>query len=306
LPKGAHGADGDLEGNFPPWRRSLRPGRVILPPNVIGCVRGHEWSRECRQLRGDGQSARTGRMSAAPRRVTGLPDREGLMRFPNPRSAGSVRLQRYTHGSRRAAGGGRAPVKRIMLGGAIAIVLGSAALSVVVGYVANVPPADRRSESYAGHADPAVIAKLRVAQPRRLDPLPPSAVAAPVSPPVPDMPAGRPDLRSVPPRGRPTAASTSIRASISAEPVIAALQRPTTIASRISEATRFHVQVGVFTDRPSAEVIVQRLRALGFAVRLVGDRPFLVWVGGYLDRTTAESLRMHLHAVGIDATLAPG
>jgi cell division septation protein DedD len=234
------------------------------------------------------------------------------MRFPNLRSAGSVRLQRYTHGSRRGAWGGRAPVKRIILGGAVAIVLGSAALSVVVGYVANVPPAARRAASSAGHADPAAVAKLRVvplpppASRRRVDPPPASAVAAPVSPSVPDTPARRPDVQSVPPRGRPTAASTSMHASISAEPVIAALERPTTIASRISEATRFHVQVGAFTDRPSAEVIVQRLRALGFAVRLVGDRPFLVWVGGYLDRTTAESLRMHLHAVGIDATLAPG
>lgn len=233
------------------------------------------------------------------------------MRFPNAKSAGAVRVERYTHGSRRGTGGSRGSFPRIILGGVAAITLCSAALSFVVGYLANVSPPAKGAPPAVAHEDNSVIANPRIAPSPPLasrtpaDSLPLSATASAVRPFMPDTPTGRPDAGSVPPRARTTAAPVAIRVS-STELVMVPLERPATIASGMSEAARFHVQVGAFMDRPSAEVIVQRLRALGFAVRLVGDRPFLVWVGGYLDRTTAESLRMHLHAVGIDATLAPG
>ncbi len=66
---------------------------------------------------------------------------------------------------------------------------------------------------------------------------------------------------------------------------------------------RYHVQVGALADRAAAEELAGRVRALGYAVRVVGAQPFLVWVGGYLDEPTAGRLLTHLRGQGFDAVL---
>jgi hypothetical protein len=66
---------------------------------------------------------------------------------------------------------------------------------------------------------------------------------------------------------------------------------------------RYRVQVGALADRASAEELAERLRVLGYAVRIVGSKPFLVWVGGYLDEPTAGRLVSRLRGQGFDAVL---
>jgi cell division septation protein DedD len=66
---------------------------------------------------------------------------------------------------------------------------------------------------------------------------------------------------------------------------------------------RYHVQVGALTDQAAAEALVRRLRALGYAVRIVGAQPYLVWVGGYLDAPTAARLISRLRGQGFNAVL---
>jgi cell division protein FtsN len=66
---------------------------------------------------------------------------------------------------------------------------------------------------------------------------------------------------------------------------------------------RYHVQVGAFGDKQAAEELTTRLRALGYAARIVGAQPFLVLVGGYLDEPTASRLVSHLRGQGFDAVL---
>jgi hypothetical protein len=66
---------------------------------------------------------------------------------------------------------------------------------------------------------------------------------------------------------------------------------------------RYHVQVGALADKAAAEELAGRVRALGYAVRVVGAQPFLVWVGGYLDEPTAGRLLSHLQGQGFDAVL---
>lgn len=66
---------------------------------------------------------------------------------------------------------------------------------------------------------------------------------------------------------------------------------------------RYHVRVGAFADRPAAEELTTRLRALGYAARIEGARPFLVLVGGFLDEPTAGRLVSHLRGQGFDAVM---
>jgi cell division septation protein DedD len=88
--------------------------------------------------------------------------------------------------------------------------------------------------------------------------------------------------------------------------------RPSTVPSlsghlpvvRGEAGGRYHVQVGALTDQAAAEALVRRLRALGYAVRIVGTQPYLVWVGGYLDAPTAGRLISRLQAQGFNAVLS--
>lgn len=66
---------------------------------------------------------------------------------------------------------------------------------------------------------------------------------------------------------------------------------------------RYHVQIGAAADKAGAEELARQLRALGYAVRVVGAQPYLVWVGGYLDEPTAERLLAQLRGQGFDAVL---
>ena len=66
---------------------------------------------------------------------------------------------------------------------------------------------------------------------------------------------------------------------------------------------RYHVQVGKSANRATAERLVERLRSLGYAVRIAGTGPFFVWVGGYLDPPTAGRLMGLLRKQGFDAVL---
>jgi cell division septation protein DedD len=68
---------------------------------------------------------------------------------------------------------------------------------------------------------------------------------------------------------------------------------------------RYHVQAGAFADKQAAQELTTRLRALGYAVRIVGAQPFLVLVGGYLDEPTAGRLVSHLRDQGFDAVMNP-
>jgi len=72
-----------------------------------------------------------------------------------------------------------------------------------------------------------------------------------------------------------------------------------------SGGRRYHVRVGEFADKVPAEELTTRLRALGYAARIVGAQPFLVLVGGYLDETTASRLVSHLRGQGFDAVMSP-
>ena len=72
-----------------------------------------------------------------------------------------------------------------------------------------------------------------------------------------------------------------------------------------SGTRRYQVRVGAFADKLLAEELTTRLRALGYAVRIVGTQPFLVLVGGYLDEPTAGRLVSHLRGQGFDAVMNP-
>lgn len=72
-----------------------------------------------------------------------------------------------------------------------------------------------------------------------------------------------------------------------------------------SAGPRYHVQVGAAADKTGAEELARQLRALGYAVRVVGAQPYLVWVGGYLDEPTAGRLLAQLRGQGFDAALNP-
>jgi cell division septation protein DedD len=62
---------------------------------------------------------------------------------------------------------------------------------------------------------------------------------------------------------------------------------------------------GAFTDKPPADELATRLRALGYAARVAGVQPFVVLVGGYLDEPTAGRLVSNLQARGFDAVMNP-
>src|SRR5438309_2636892 len=64
---------------------------------------------------------------------------------------------------------------------------------------------------------------------------------------------------------------------------------------------RYHVQVGAPVDKAAAAELARQLRALGYAVRIVGAQPYLIWVGGYLDAPTAERLICRLRGHGFNA-----
>jgi hypothetical protein len=68
---------------------------------------------------------------------------------------------------------------------------------------------------------------------------------------------------------------------------------------------RFHVQAGMFSSHEDAEVLVQRLRSLGYAVSLHEGAPYRVFVGGYFDRPTAGRLAENLRKAGFAAVLEP-
>ena len=67
---------------------------------------------------------------------------------------------------------------------------------------------------------------------------------------------------------------------------------------------RYHVQVGPPVDKAAAAELARQLRALGYAVKIVGAKPYLVWVGGYLDAPTAERLISRLRGQGFNAVLS--
>ena len=67
---------------------------------------------------------------------------------------------------------------------------------------------------------------------------------------------------------------------------------------------RYHVQVGALPDKTAAVELARQLRALGYAVRIVGAQPYVVWVGGYLDAPTAGRLVSRLRGQGFTAVLS--
>ncbi len=73
----------------------------------------------------------------------------------------------------------------------------------------------------------------------------------------------------------------------------------------VNGGRRYRIRVGEFADRQPAEELKTRLRALGYAARIVGAQPFLVLVGGYLDEPTAGRLVSHLRDQGFDAVMNP-
>lgn len=125
----------------------------------------------------------------------------------------------------------------------------------------------------------------------------------------------------VPPPTVPTADATTNEASSPVPPSVTKaikatrVPAPTPSPSPVSSATghaagvhgdtvrRYHVQAGSLPDRAAAEELARRLRALGYAVRILGTHPFLVWVGGYLDEPTAGRLLSNLREQGFDAVL---
>lgn len=127
----------------------------------------------------------------------------------------------------------------------------------------------------------------------------PSAGTTAIAPPGPGpaRPAPAPPGPAPSAAANPPSASSTPPASGGAAPPSAA--EPTAVPGR------FHVQVGDFQERLSADALATHLRTRGYAVTVTDEPPYRVWVGGYLDRATAERLAAYLRQSGLSPTLVP-
>ena len=218
-----------------------------------------------------------------------------------PSSGVRVRLQGYPRPRRRGS-----PARSL---GVMALIVIAVGVTLVVRHLPRgagegKPPAAPAGGPGVSKPQQRVSAPLSVSSPAASP-----GLAVPARPAAPAASVPRPDGK----------ADTTGAPSISTHPVTKAANSATVTGSASkgapgasatadppiphSSGRRYHVQVGAFADKQAAEELTTRLRAFGYAVRIVGAQPFVVLVGGYLDEPTASRLVSHLRGQGFDAVL---